>query len=552
MNDRVGGSSLTIEHIVRANPQTWYVESASCRDVSGLTDRNMQDVQNKSFNQGLPVVSTTKIISPGRAIMRAATGCPMFHDHSASVEQSCSAQGEKRLVTTAKYPPGPRDGVFGITFHPPMRSDPLAFATQVWQEFGDFTFVRIGWVRLYFVNRPELIREVLSTKVKSFRKLGRQMRALHKIEGDGLVVSDGAIWTRHRPVVQGSFHSRHFAQYGQIAVEFTKRRIAQWSPNQPFDLAAEMNELALQIIGKLVFDEDIADRAAQLRDAVHVFRSYMQHEVSTPIVLPDWLPLPGKIRQRRAIRAMNNLIWDKIRSHRSSGHGNDMLAQMLSAAAGLDLDKAITDHEIRDEAATLFVAGHDTTSAALAWFWYVLSQHPEAEARVIREVDTACGQRLPSFEDAPKLKYLEMVVKESMRLYPAAGFLFGRETVEDVELGGYTLKRGAWVFIAPYLVHRDPKNFVDPEIFDPERFSPGRIEEIPGYAYIPFGGGPRICIGNSMATMEIMLLAATVLQQYRLVLDQAPPQPEMEIVLRPKGGLRMIARPRAVELSRVA
>jgi cytochrome P450 len=453
---------------------------------------------------------------------------------------------ETSLLAERKYPPGPSDRWFGVMNYQPMRQNPLGFAQKMMHQYGDFTYVRIGWVRLYFVNRPELIREVLSTKVKSFRKLGRQMRALRKIEGDGLVVSDGATWARHRPMVQGSFHARHFAQYANIAVEFTRRRMAGWSPDQPFDLAAEMNELALQIIGKIVFDEDVADQAARLRDAVHVFRSYMQHEVSAKIVLPDWLPLPGKIRQHRAIRTLNELIWDKIRAHRRSPHhgNNDMLAQMLNAAAGLPTSNPITDDEIRDEAATLFVAGHDTTSAALAWFWYVLSQQPEAEERVVREVDAACGSRRPTVDDVPKLKYLEMVVKESMRLFPAAGFLFGREAVEDVELGGYTLKRGAWVFIAPFLVHRDERNFPNPTQFDAERFSPGRIDDIPPYAYIPFGGGPRICIGNSMATMEIMLLAATVLQQFRLELDQPTPEPEMEIVLRPKGGLRMIARPR--------
>lgn len=468
-------------------------------------------------------------------------------------EQGCRVPPGSTMIAdpfttrSPQYPPGPRDRVLGISFYHSLRGNPLAFAEKVWSEYGDFTFVRIAWVRLYWVNRPDLIREVLSTKIKSFRKLTRQMRALHKIEGDGLVVSDGATWARHRPMVQGSFHGRHFPQYADIAVRFTQKRIADWTPGEPFDLAAEMNELALQIIGKIVFDEDIADRAARLRDAVHEFRTYMQHEVSTQVVLPDWLPLPGKIRQRRAIRVLNELIWDKIHAHRrSADHGNnDMLAQMLSAASALGADAPITDEEIRDEAATLFVAGHDTTSAALAWFWLVLAQHPEVEERVIREVDAACAGRSPRADDMPRLRYLEMVVKESMRLYPAAGFLFGREAVEEVELGGYAVKPGAWVFIAPYLVHRDEKNFPDPERFDPERFSPGRIDDIPAYAYIPFGAGPRTCIGNSMATLEIVLLAATVLQKYRLVLDQEPPEPEMEIVLRPKGGLRMIARLRS-------
>src|SRR5438093_3785680 len=165
---------------------------------------------------------------------------------------------------------------------------------------------------------------------------------------------------------------------------------------------------------------------------------------------------------------------------------------MLAAASKVHPDAPITDAEIRDEAATLFVAGHDTTSAALAWFWYLLSQHPEAERRVLQEVDTVLGDRPAASDDVPRLRYLEMVVRESMRLYPVAGFLFGREAVEEVELGGYTLPRGSWVFIAPYIVHRDKRLFPNPEVFDPERFAPGRSDTIPPYAYIPFGGGPRI------------------------------------------------------------
>jgi cytochrome P450 len=421
----------------------------------------------------------------------------------------------------------------------------LEFAARVARDYGDFTFVRVGWVRLYFVNRPELIREVLTTKVRSFRKLGRQMRALRKIEGDGLVASDGQTWARHRPVVQGSFHARHFQRYARVIVDYTRRRLESWSPGASFDLAAEMNELALEIIAKLVFDVDLSGEAARLRDAVHVFRTDMQREVSGPVVLPDWLPLPSKIRQRRAVRAVDDLIWKQIRERRTAGVvKSDILAQMLAAASAVHPDSPIADAEIRDEAATLFVAGHDTTSAALAWFWYVLEQHPEVERRVLQEVDTVLGDRPATSADVHRLRYLEMVVKESMRLYPAAGFLFGREAVEDVELDGHTLRRGSWVFIAPYIVHRDARLFADPETFDPERFAPGRVDEIAPYAYIPFGGGPRICIGNSMAMMQIILLAATVLQRFRVALDQAPPEMELEIVLRPKGALRMRALPR--------
>ena len=171
----------------------------------------------------------------------------------------------------AKYPPGPRDGLFGIKNFEPLRTDPIGFTTRIAEEYGDFAFVRVGWVRLYFVNRPELIREVLTTKGRSFRKLHRQMRALRKIEGEGLVVSDGEPWARHRPVVQGSFHARHMKAYARVVTEYTTRRLAGWSPNEPFDLAAEMNELALEIIAKIVFGVDLSEQASKLRDAVHVF-----------------------------------------------------------------------------------------------------------------------------------------------------------------------------------------------------------------------------------------------------------------------------------------
>jgi len=436
------------------------------------------------------------------------------------------------------YPPGPRDGLFGITLHKPFSDNPLAFIVNMAKQYGDFCFARIGWVRFYLVNRPDLVREVLVTKVKSFRKLSRQMRSLRKIEGDGLVASEGETWARHRPLVQGSFHNRHFGGYGDIVVESTQRRLDRWPTHGRLDLAEEMNELALEIIARIVFDLDVTGEAGRFRDAVHAFRTAMQREISFPIMLPDWLPLPDKIRQRRAVAVVNELIWQQIRERRSHpGAKNDMLAQMLRAAS--TAPKPIRDDEIRDEAATLFVAGHDTTSAALSWFWYCLTSQPHVEQRVRCELADVLGDRPPTAADAPRLRYLDQVVKESMRLYPAAGFLFGREAVEDVELDGHTLRRGAWVFIAPYVIQRDPRNFADPLTFDPDRFAPGRVDDIPAYAYIPFGAGPRTCIGNSLATAQIILMAATILQRYRVILDQGEPEPEMEIVLRPRGGLHV-------------
>lgn len=450
------------------------------------------------------------------------------------------------------YPPGPLTRFFGVPFYGPFHDDPLGTSRQLAAEYGDLVYVRIGWVQLYLVNRPELIREVLTSKIKSFRKLQRQMRALRKIEGEGLVVSDGATWARHRPLVQGSFHARHMRPYAAIVVEHTRRRMARWTPGESLDLAADMNELALEIVARVVFGVDMAEEAARIREAVHVARAAMQSEATAQFNLPSWVPWPGRRAQREALKEIDEIIWGLIRKRKEAGESrDDMLGQMLAAAAQANGGKPIEDYEIRDEAATLFVAGHDTTSATMSWLWYALSQNPDVQRRALHEVDQALGGRPATMDDLPKLKYIEMVVRESMRMYPASAFLFGREAVEDVELGGHTLKKGSWVLISPFIVQRDERFFPEPEVFDPERFSPERIDEIPPYAYIPFGGGSRICIGNAFAIMEMTLLLATVLQKFTFQLDQAPPELELEIVLRPRGGLRMVPVARQAQQQRL-
>jgi cytochrome P450 len=425
----------------------------------------------------------------------------------------------------------------------------MAFLQWMFENYGDFTYIRLAWVRMYFVNRPGLIREVLTVKMKSFRRLPKQMNALRRIEGDGLVVSEGETWSRHRPVVQGIFHQRYLSHHAGVYVGYTQRRMAEWKPETPFDLAEEMNQLALQIIAKLIFDVEMFDEASRLRREMHIFREAMQAELSSPLYKLYFI---RRRRQGRAIAEVNALLWRFIREHRTAMAAgepkHDMLGMILKMADAMTSSPKLSDEEIRDEIATLFVAGHDTTSAALAWFWYVLAKHPEVEAKAIAEVDAVLGDRPATYDDAGKLDYLERVVKESMRLYPAAAFLFGRQAIEDVELGGHTLRRGAWVMMSPFVVHRNPANFADPLTFDPDRFTKQREKEIAPYSYIPFGGGSRICIGNSLAMTEILLLAATVLQKFRIVFAE-PPRAEVdlrvEVVLRPVGELMMKAVPRA-------
>jgi cytochrome P450 len=441
----------------------------------------------------------------------------------------------------AIYPPGPRDRVFGLTYLGRLRETPLAFVTELARDYGDFAFARLGWFRAYFVNRPALVREVLVTRARSFQKLRRQRDALRGIEGDGLVVAEGPSWRRHRPLVQPAFHARHFERYARLIVEHARRRRDGWPPGATLDLAEEMNQLALEIIARLTFGVDWSDRAARLRAAVEVFRERMQREISSLVRLPDWLPLPGKLRQRRAVRAVDELIWGLIRERRASGGAEEDMLSLLLATPAPGAGAPLTDREARDEVATLLVAGHDTTAAALTWLWYALARNPGAERRVAAEVEAVLGGRAATYADLPRLRTTEAAVKESLRLHPPSAFLFTRQAVEDVELGGYRLRRGSWVVISPYVIHRDPRHFTDPETFDPDRFAPGRVEAIPPYAYLPFGGGPRVCIGSALATMEMVLVAATVLQRFRVELaaGQGEVEPQVVVVLRPRGGLRM-------------
>jgi cytochrome P450 len=446
------------------------------------------------------------------------------------------------------YPDGPRDGLLGLTLARRLGRDPLGVVTEIGRTYGDIAYLRMGPIRAYFLNSPQLIRELLLTKNKSFRKVPWLTRPLTKIDGNGLVLSEGDFWLRQRRLVQPAFSTRRFDGYAQATVDFTRRMLDRWTAGSTFDMAAEMTHLTLEIIAKTLFDVELAGQVAQLGEAVHTISETFVREVSSPVRLPDWLPLPGKRRWRRAARMLDDLIWNIIRERRASGRDHGDLLSMLLLAVDEEGDgRGMTDVQARDEAITLFNAGHDSTAAALAWIWYLVARHPDVENKLIEEIDGAVGGRAPAYGDVAQLPYTEMVVKEAMRLYPPTWSLFPREALADVEMGGYTIARGSWVYAYPWVTQRDGRFFDDPEKFDPQRFAPGRIESIPPYAYFPFGAGPRVCIGNTFATMEMVLIIACVLQRFRvhLAADQGAVEPEALISIRPKGGLRVSLERRA-------
>jgi cytochrome P450 len=478
-----------------------------------------------------------------------------------------------------RVPPGPNDWLCGFGNVNRLRKDPLRFLLDLGRTYGDISRFRVPLppFYIYLVNSSDLIRDVLVTKAKSFRKVTKATRVLQGIAGDGLLISEGDFWLRQRRLVQPAFHGSRMSRYADVVVAHTRRMLDGWrrtgfKPVPPhgtlINMPDEMRQLTLAIIAKSLFDVELTGRAAQLSEVSRILTETTFREVVSLFTLPDWLPLPSKRRKRWALQTLDQLIGEIIRARRASGEDKGDLLSMLLLAVDEEGDsRGMTDQQARDEAKSLFLAGHDTAAAALTWTCYAIARHPEVEARLYQEVEAVLGERPATIEDLPRLQYAEMVVKESLRLYPPIWDLTTREAVSNVELGGYELPKGSWIAVAPYVTQRDPRFFANPDQFDPERFGchahaigvnkpdPGaqqgvgmpRVEQIPPYAYIPFGAGPHVCIGNTFAMMEMTLVVATILQHFRVAL--APGQSEVvlqpDIMIRPKGGLQMAISKRA-------
>ncbi len=438
------------------------------------------------------------------------------------------------------YPPGPRDWFFGLTIGLRSLREPLTFLQEMARDYGDIAYVRVGPYQSYVINHPNLIREVLVTKGKSFGKWEAQKRVFRKIDGNGLINSEGDFWLRQRRLIQKAFQHRRLGRYAETVVELTRRRLDRWTAGAAINLDREMSELALEIAGETLFGVDLRDRAAWLGETAEVLRETFIREFLAPVPLPDWLPLPSKRRMRRAIRNLDTFITGTIRDRRASGEDKgDLLSMLLLAVDEQGDGTGMTDQQARDEAVTLFNGSHDSTSAGLAWTCYFIARYPGVQERLRDELETVLGGRVATFEDLPRLTFADTVVKESLRLCPPTAALFTRQALTEVEIGGYRLARGSLVAISPYVTQRDPRWFPEPECFDPDRFGPGRVEDIPEYAYLPFGAGPHVCIGNTFAMMEITLVVATLVQRFHIELTPGQENllPELKVSLRPKGGV---------------
>ncbi len=442
-----------------------------------------------------------------------------------------------------RFPPGPAGGLWGWSLISRLRRDPLKLLSQLAGSYGDLSSFAAGPFHLVFVNHPDLVREVLVTKHKAFRKDPRLVRLLRQIDGEGLINSEGEFWLRQRRLVQPAFAPARLAGYARVVVDFADQLGQSWQAGAELDIDQAMTHLTLRIIAKTLFDVELTGQAAHLGEAVAVVSETIQREAGQIVRWPDWLPTRAKRRKRWAIRTLQGLIEGIVRQRRQSpGEQGDLLA-MLLAATDIEGDgKGMSDVQVRDEAMTLFNAGHDSTAAALAWTWAMLAQHPDIQLRAATEARQMLGDRAATFDDLPALNFTTAVVKESIRLYPPTWLMMARQVVQPVELSGYCLPAGTLVYISPWMIHHDARFFPDPWRFDPERFVSDRAATIPQYAWIPFGGGPHVCIGNTFATMEMVLVLATLLRRWsvRLAPQQGPLVPEPRIAIRPRGGVKAV------------
>ncbi len=440
---------------------------------------------------------------------------------------------------TARGPVVSKNILAQIAFARRFMRDALTELETIFDTYGETVLLQVGDIKHYFFSNPEHIQDIVLRKAASFHK-DRDYKdpnaGLARFLGNGLLTSDGEFWKRQRRLVAPALHTRRIEAYADTMVQYTQDMLRDWArrTNSTIDVAEEMTQLTLLIVGKTLFNADVKAAVQQVGAAVEV----IQHAGGVSDMIPKWVPLPAHLRERRVLRELNELVYGIIRERRASGGDSGDLLSMLLLAQDDD-GSHMTDQQVRDEFLTLFLAGHETTSNTLNWTWMLLAQHPQAEAKLHAELDTVLAGRAPTLQDLQALPYTEMVIKESLRLYPPA-WGFGRMAIEDVQVGEYAIPNGASVGVSVYRTHRDPRWWDNPHEFRPERFSPENEAAIPRYAYLPFGGGPRICIGNSFAMMEARLLLAAMAQHYQLRL--APGQvvkPEAHITMYPRGGLPM-------------
>ncbi len=435
-----------------------------------------------------------------------------------------------------------------------FKKRPLETMSEWWRRHGDALRFRLGPKTLHLFSHPDLAEEILVQQADRFVKVYDPQRpvGLALVLGNGLVTSSGEVWKRHRRIIQPVFHRSRMAVMADRMAQVAEQRIAGWAVHegQPVDIAAEMMQLALEVISQTMFTTSMAQHIEQISRALRVSLKYAFDSFHNPLRLPGWVPTQRNREFRSVMQFMDELIYGLLAERRRTGATHGDLLDLLLQARDDETGEGLTDQELRDQALTIFAAGHETTANALAWTWYLLATHPEAKARFHEEVDRVLQGRTPTADDLQRLPYTRAVFDESLRLYPPAPAV-QRKASTSTTVCGLPLPAGALVLIGTYNLHRHPAFWRDPEQFLPERWLD---DERPAarYAYLPFGAGPRTCVGIHFASVEGPLLLALIGRRYDLQLAQKSIEPELMVTLRPKGGIKMMLQPRRVPVVSVA
>ena len=456
-------------------------------------------------------------------------------------------------TASTAYPPGPppRKGlVDDVRYYWAFARDPIATVAGRFATYGDIYYAPSRDGGLYVIKHPDHIRDVLFTHAAAFHKTHTALDRLSHVLGDGLLTTDGAVWKRHRRMIQPAFHKPRLRQYAAMMAGEADALARRWRDGQTEDMGSAMMGLTLRIVSKSLFSHDVEADIGRVADLMDAF----QTSLSGPSILPRWVPSPARRRLQLSVQAMDEMMHGLIEKRRKEsaetnsgamGDGPPDLLQMLLAAKDDEGDGGgLSDKEIRDQLVTFFVAGHETTSHALTWTWYLLSQNPRAEKALHDELDAVLGGRLPEPGDLDSLPYTEQVIQEAMRLYPPA-YAIPRKAHAEASIGEYAVAPGSEVIIWIYMTHRDARFYPDPEKFEPERFAPDRRAELPKLAYLPFGAGARACIGKIFAMVEAKVIVATLAQRFSPRL--APGQRvgvKPRVTLLPKYGMNMTLRAR--------
>jgi cytochrome P450 len=440
---------------------------------------------------------------------------------------------EKAALPTVQGSP-----IFGCLLD--FRKDRIGFLNTVNARDGAVVRSRLGFIGVVISADADFSHEVLVEQSDAFMKGYGLSVFTRPLLGNGLLSSEGAFHKKQRRMMAPAFVHKRIAEYADVIADRTERAVEGWRDGATIDASEEMMRLTLSIVGKTLFNAEVASDAAEIGAALTLAMEHFLRSITSVIPIPPSVPTPANLRNRRVVERLDSIIYRLIRERRADGRDHGDFLSMLLLAEDEDDKGSMTDQQVRDEAMTIFLAGHETTANALAWTFYLLSQHPDVRSRLEAEVDAALGGRPPTLADLGKLPYALAVFKESMRLYPPA-YMITRKALRDVSIGQRAVKKGEVVIINIAGMHRNSAHFKDPDRFDPGRFAPEAEKALPRHAYIPFGAGPRVCIGNHFALMEGHLVLAGLVQRARL--DLSPRhrriEPQPLITLRPRGGMPM-------------